>query len=224
MRPVAWFHAQVVAHRPGVEASGATGFCHKPRAGRLSARLAFSAPATLCTRRTRRLDAEPIAARVLGTRTASGRRGGPMAGTAAARRRCTARGPRRVRARGAQVWPRRAAAEGGMATPLPRPRGALVPGLGPARRVSTASPSRDACHPMRASNPDGQSEVRCMSFRTQAAPAHESHLCAVCSRRSATIGEQAARGHFQPFALPECGRSTTASPRSDPAAPFTSPA
>ena len=33
-----------------------------------------------------------------------------------------------------------------------------------------------------------------MSFRTQAAPAHESHLCAVCSRRSATIGEQAARG------------------------------
>ena len=42
--------------------------CHKPRAGRLAAALVFSAPATLCTRRTRRLDAEPMAARVFRVR------------------------------------------------------------------------------------------------------------------------------------------------------------
>jgi len=224
MRPVAWFHAQVVAHRPGVEASGATGFCHKPRAGRLSARLAFSAPATLCTRRTRRLDAEPIAARVLGTRTASGRRGGPMAGTAAARRRCTARGPRRVRARGAQVWPRRAAAEGGMATPCRGPGAPSCQVWG--RRGGCPRHRRHATRVIRCAHPTPTVNRRCDAcLFVLKLHRHMNRICApsahVDLRPSAN---RRLAAHFQPFALPECGRSTTASPRSDPAAPFTSPA
>jgi len=59
--------------------------------GRLAAGLVFSAPATLCTRRTRRLDAETIAARVLASRTASRRRVGSHGG----HRGRTTRGPRR---------------------------------------------------------------------------------------------------------------------------------
>ena len=67
--------------------------------GRVAAGLFFSAPATLCTRRTRRLGAEPIAVGIWGREQASGRQCDPTASTAAARRRCTARGASAVRAR-----------------------------------------------------------------------------------------------------------------------------
>ena len=106
----------------------------------------FSAPLQLCalTRRTRRLDAEATAARVLDTRTDVGASSAvpwrvPRPHAAATTRRSPG-------GSGLQVWPGRASGRDGMATPLPAgvPR---RPGFAAGAGVSC---SRDRRHETRA--------------------------------------------------------------------------